>query len=151
MHRGRMLLIFVLTVVMCVFLFVNSHAEEAEEKARPVLPSEYPISWGVVFQKGAPLASPYLFGRQTTVLPKGTTYPPPNAMALPCNIIWDRDVPVTLRDGTVIYTNIFRPEGSPNNLPAIISWSPYGKTIPAGGSLASPSIPAEWISGIAPV
>jgi uncharacterized protein len=133
-------------VAICILLVGNSYGETAT----PVLPSEYPISWGVVFQQAAPLPSPYVFGRQTTVLQKGTAYPAPNTMALPCNIVWDRDVPITLRDGTVIYANIFRPEGSPNNLPAIVSWSPYGKTVPTSGSLGSGSIPAEWISGLAP-
>jgi len=41
-------------------------------------------------------------------------------------IICDQDVPVTMRDGTVIYTDIYRPEGQ-TNLPVIISWSPFGK------------------------
>lgn len=41
-------------------------------------------------------------------------------------IICEQDVAVTLRDGTVIYTDIYRPEGA-TDLPAIIAWSPYGK------------------------
>jgi len=38
----------------------------------------------------------------------------------------ERDVAVPLRDGTTIYTDVYRPVGS-NNLPAIICWSPFGK------------------------
>lgn len=41
-------------------------------------------------------------------------------------IRYDRDVAVQLRDGTTIYTDVYRPE-SGTNLPAIIGWSPYGK------------------------
>ena len=38
----------------------------------------------------------------------------------------DQDVPVKLRDGTVIYTDVYRPVDA-TNLPAIVAWSPYGK------------------------
>jgi predicted acyl esterase len=41
-------------------------------------------------------------------------------------IICEQDVAVPLRDGTIIYTDIYRPEGQ-TNVPAIISWSPFGK------------------------
>jgi uncharacterized protein len=41
-------------------------------------------------------------------------------------IICEQDVAVTLRDGTIIYTDIYRPVGA-TNIPAIISWSPFGK------------------------
>jgi predicted acyl esterase len=48
------------------------------------------------------------------------------ALPVPCEIIFERDVAVTLRDGTVIYTDVFRPVGG-SNMPAIIAWSPCGK------------------------
>ena len=38
----------------------------------------------------------------------------------------ERDVAVPLRDGTIIYTDIYRPDGA-TNVPAIIAWSPFGK------------------------
>ena len=41
-------------------------------------------------------------------------------------IICEQDVPVTLRDGIVIYTDIYRPVGQ-TNIPAIVSWSYFGK------------------------
>jgi len=41
-------------------------------------------------------------------------------------ITCEQDIPVTVRDGTVIYTDIFRPTNQ-NNIPAIISWSYFGK------------------------
>ncbi|GLB10313.1 hypothetical protein AtubIFM57258_006716 [Aspergillus tubingensis] len=44
-------------------------------------------------------------------------------------IIWEKDVPITMRDGTILRGDIFRPlakDGVP--LPALLPWSPYGKT-----------------------
>ncbi len=40
----------------------------------------------------------------------------------------DRDVPMTLRDGTRIRCDVFRPEAA-GKFPALVSWSPYGKAI----------------------
>ena len=39
----------------------------------------------------------------------------------------DYDVAVTLRDGVVIYVDVFSPADRTGDLPALISWSPYGK------------------------
>lgn len=50
------------------------------------------------------------------------------AMPLTCDIMLDRDVAVTLRDGTVMLTDVFRPVGA-GSYPAIVGWSPYGKVI----------------------
>lgn len=50
-------------------------------------------------------------------------------------IVYDRDVAVQLRDGTTIYTDVYRPEGA-TGLPAIVAWSPYGKR--AGYATARP-------------
>ena len=41
--------------------------------------------------------------------------------------IWERDVDIPLRDGVVLKGDVFRPAGS-DLVPAIIPWSPYGKT-----------------------
>lgn len=57
-------------------------------------------------------------------------------------IICEQDVPVELRDGTIIYTDIYRPEGE-TNIPCIISWSYYGKR-PGDGM-------SEWqVMGVPP-
>ncbi len=57
-------------------------------------------------------------------------------------IICEQDVPVTMRDGTVIYTDIYRMEGE-TNIPVIISWSYYGKR-PGDGM-------SEWqVMGVPP-
>jgi predicted acyl esterase len=83
----------------------------------------------VLFRKAAPIEVPEArypgFKPSTRVLPKGFVQKK-GALPLPCDILFERDVAVTLRDGTLIYTDVFRPVGGAN-LPAIIAWSPYGK------------------------
>ncbi len=49
-------------------------------------------------------------------------------MPLPCDIVFERDVPIKLRDGVNIYTDVFRPNDNTPH-PAIIAMSPYGKEI----------------------
>ena len=46
---------------------------------------------------------------------------------LPQDLVFEKDTAVTLRDGTTIYTDVFRPVGD-GPFPVIVSWSPYGKT-----------------------
>ncbi|PYH94763.1 alpha/beta-hydrolase [Aspergillus ellipticus CBS 707.79] len=44
-------------------------------------------------------------------------------------VIFEQDVAIPLRDGIKIYTDIFRPvDSDTTRVPAIIPWSPYGKT-----------------------
>ncbi|KAH7175365.1 hydrolase CocE/NonD family protein [Dactylonectria macrodidyma] len=76
------------------------------------------------------------FKPETLVLKAGTIRRE-GAKELPCDIIFERDVPVTLRDGTIIYTDVFRPVGDAA-VPAIVAWSPYGKEV--GG---------QWLDDIA--
>lgn len=57
-------------------------------------------------------------------------------------ILCEQDVPVVLRDGTTIYTDIYRPAGE-TNIPCIVSWSYYGKR-PGDGM-------SEWqVMGVPP-
>ena len=39
----------------------------------------------------------------------------------------DQDVPLTMRDGTILYADVFRPTYMPEKIPAIIAWGFYGK------------------------
>ena len=58
-------------------------------------------------------------------------------------IICHQDVPTKLRDGTIIYSDIYRPKNSIEKIPVIISWSMFGKH-PSGGM-------AEWkLMGVPP-
>lgn len=47
---------------------------------------------------------------------------------LMCDITFQRDVSLTLRDGTVVYVDVFRPTGAAS-VPAILPWGPFGKQI----------------------
>lgn len=68
------------------------------------------------------------FGRETKVLSKGWLKDE-GRKPMSVNVIWDKDVPIVLRDGVTIYGDIFRPEKS-NTEPvaALLPWSPFGKT-----------------------
>lgn len=63
----------------------------------------------------------------TIILPKGTLFSE-NGIPLPCDIVYESDVAVTMRDGTIIYVDIYRPTNA-DKVPAIIAWSPYGKKV----------------------
>ena len=45
----------------------------------------------------------------------------------PVDTIWERDVEIEMRDGVILYADIFRPADTSTKVPAIIPWSPYGK------------------------
>jgi len=91
-------------------------------------PSAYPSDWEVAFAPASPVPADYAFGRRSSILQAGALFPPATR-PLPCDIRWERDVPVMLRDGVTIYTDVLRPVGD-GKVPAIVAWSPYGKTIP---------------------
>ncbi|MCU1422660.1 MAG: hydrolase, partial [Microbacteriaceae bacterium] len=50
----------------------------------------------------------------------------PQFAALPVDMVFEKDVSITLRDGVVIHTDIFRPVGG-ERVPVIMAYSPYGK------------------------
>lgn len=50
----------------------------------------------------------------------------PQFRALPVDIVFEKDVPVVLRDGVTIHVDVFRPVGD-GEVPVIVAWSPYGK------------------------
>ncbi len=71
-------------------------------------------------------------------------------MPLPCDIVLERDVPIKLRDGVTIYTDIFRPNDE-NVHPAIMAMSPYGKEIGSQWLDDTPNhagIPIDQTSGL---
>ena len=45
-------------------------------------------------------------------------------------MVIEKDVPIVLRDGVTIYTDIYRPKGL-EDAPALVAWSAYGKTMQA--------------------
>ncbi|NID09197.1 CocE/NonD family hydrolase [Fibrivirga algicola] len=90
------------------------------EKVTPVYEPAYAYQAGLAHG----IFSPFEPG--TRILPKGYQVDP-QFMPLPVDIVFDKDVAVTLRDGAVIYVDVFRPVGS-EKVPVIIAWSPYGKS-----------------------
>lgn len=67
--------------------------------------------------------------KQENLTLKAGTIRRDGALTLPCDILFEWDVPVTLRDGVTTYTDIFRPMTTNATVPSIIAWSPYGKEI----------------------
>ena len=61
----------------------------------------------------------------TRVLKAGSRIAPPFC-SLPVDIVFEKDVAVTLRDGVTIYVDVLRPTGT-QKVPVIVAWSPYGK------------------------
>ncbi|MBN1368552.1 MAG: CocE/NonD family hydrolase [Dehalococcoidales bacterium] len=94
-------------------------------------------------RKGFPKTPKAEFKPGVTTLTKGTVLID-GGIPLPCDILWERDVSMKLRDGTVIYTDILRPVGG-SNLPAIISWSLYSKQLPQSAPMG---VPADAVSGL---
>lgn len=89
----------------------------------------------VAVRSALPVDSPcarYTGFKQETLLLKKGSVRLKGYMPLPCDIILERDVPVTLRDGITIYTDIFRPNDNERH-PAIMAMSPYGKEIGSQG------------------
>jgi uncharacterized protein len=58
----------------------------------------------------------------------------PQFLPLPVDVVFEKDVAVTLRDGVTIYVDVFRPAGT-EKVPTIVAYSPYGK-----GQGTSPSV-----------
>ena len=66
-------------------------------------------------------------------------------------IVAERDLPIPMRDGTMIYGDVYRPSEGARDLPVILSWSPYGKHAqsnqvfwPASG------VNPDWLSPLTP-
>jgi predicted acyl esterase len=55
-------------------------------------------------------------------------------------ILMERDVAVPMRDGIILYTDIYRPEDA-IKIPAIVAWSPYGKSVSYLGGGLIPGVP----------
>ena len=76
-------------------------------------------------KEGDPAAHYTGYHPHTEVLTKGYQKRP-DRRPLPCDILFEQDLDVQLRDGVTIRVDVYRPTGE-EKYPAIISWSPYGK------------------------
>jgi predicted acyl esterase len=62
----------------------------------------------------------------TRTLPAGSRIDP-RFRTLPTDVVFEKDVAVTLRDGVTIYVDVLRPPAA-EKVPVIVAWSPYGKS-----------------------
>lgn len=71
------------------------------------------------------------FNPRTETLKAGhVCHPEAKSRPLPCDIVVEHDVGIKVRDGVTLYCDIYRPPSSSDKdgiVPAIVSWSPYGK------------------------
>ncbi len=65
------------------------------------------------------------FDPGTRTLEAGFQIAPP-FRPIPVDIVFEKDVAVTLRDGVTIHVDVLRPAGV-EKVPVIVAWSPYGK------------------------
>lgn len=63
----------------------------------------------------------------STTLPKGYRKDP-SFRGFEAATIWDRDIEVPLRDGVILRADVFRPAAVVEKVPALLVWSPYGKS-----------------------
>jgi predicted acyl esterase len=105
----------------------------------------------IPYRKALPLTAPRArytgFKPEKIILPKGSVRRS-GAKPLPVDIVFERDVALKMRDGTTIYTDVFRP-AKEGKYPALVAWSPYGKEI--GGQWLDDvhgraGVPLEWVS-----
>jgi len=75
----------------------------------------------------------------------------PQFRPLPVDVVFERDVEITLRDGVTIHADIFRPAGT-DKVPVIVAYSPYGKGQGTSGSVMGifglVGIPNSVVSGL---
>jgi predicted acyl esterase len=70
----------------------------------------------------------------------------PGALPLPCDILWERDIAVHMRDGVKIYVDVYRPPtAKEGTVPAIIAGGPFGKN---GGLNRAGFAQAPWRNGV---
>ncbi|KAH0592484.1 hypothetical protein MHUMG1_09755 [Metarhizium humberi] len=65
--------------------------------------------------------------RETTVLPSGHQKTPAHR-GFRTATIYDRDIEVPLRDGTILRADVYRPADTTEKVPILLAWSPYGKS-----------------------
>ncbi len=85
----------------------------------------YEIEYSKLYPVTDPRSGYIGFKPGSTVLKKGAVRDE-GRMPLPCDMIWDRDCAVKMRDGITVYVDVYRPVGN-EKVPAILSWGPAGK------------------------
>jgi predicted acyl esterase len=132
MVRPNTLFLYLATIVITPQLLLAQNNTQSAEIVQGTLRiygnDSYPIQYRRALTNGAARARYPGFAPSTTILKAGSIHRD-GAKALTCDILFERDVAMKLRDGTTMYTDIYRPVNSNITVPAIIGWSPYGKEI----------------------
>ena len=85
----------------------------------------------VLHSKSTPIDKPTSnyngFNPSTTTLQKGHKKDA-DCRAFSVDTILERDIKIPMRDGINLYADVFRPADESQKCPAIIPWSPYGKS-----------------------
>lgn len=127
--------ILLLTIIAGLFLGQNPIAYAQTIEGSQIVKGTLRIygndSYPVTYRRNQPIDSPrarYPGFKPNNLTLKAGTIRREGAKVLPCDIIFERDVAVKLRDGVTIYTDVFRPVSNGTS-PAIVAWGPYGKEI----------------------
>jgi predicted acyl esterase len=116
----------------------------------------------VIYRKAPPLSHPDCnypgFKPGSSVIPKGTIARKGHR-PLDCDILFERDIAIEMRDGITLYADVFRPT-SDEKVPAILNSTIFGKAKkPQGGRgpgtpspedrpYSVPGVPKAWTSGL---
>ncbi|KAJ1325493.1 hypothetical protein MN608_08686 [Microdochium nivale] len=65
--------------------------------------------------------------RETVVLPAGHQRGPAYR-GFRAETIYERDIEIPLRDGTILRADVYRPNNTTEKVPILLAWSPYGKS-----------------------
>ena len=107
-----------------------SEAADANEAVIPTKTAsgrDFPVYYRDALPVTADRARYTGFNPKTELLKAGTVRRE-GAKPLATDIVFERDVAITLRDGTKIYADVFRPSDNEKH-PAILCISPYGKEV----------------------
>jgi uncharacterized protein len=67
------------------------------------------------------------FNPSSTTLPQGHRKNP-HCRGFEVATVWDRDIEFVMRDGVILRADVFRPADGHEKVPALLVWSPYGKS-----------------------
>ncbi|WP_372983698.1 CocE/NonD family hydrolase [Microbacterium sp.] len=108
-----------------------------------------------IYTASSPLPAPRTgiltpFEPGTRILEAGFRIAPQFA-PLPVEIVFEKDVAITLRDGVTLYADVFRPV-TDEPVPVIVAWSPYGKgqgtSMSVMGVFGLVGLPNSVVSGL---
>ena len=107
---------------------------------------------GIIYRKAYPLSDPSCqypgFCPSSKILQKGTVCKPGH-VPLETDVLFERDVAIPVRDGTILYADIFRPVGT-EPVPVILNSTTFGKakTWTPDNPGETPGVAPELTSGL---